>query len=55
MALRNVGWWGLGGTGLMIGLDDIKGIFQPKLFYDFLSSRVYSATLRAAAISKDHL
>lgn len=37
------------------GLDDIKGIFQPKLFYDALSSRVYSAALGADAISKHHL
>lgn len=55
VALGDVGWWWLGHTGLIVGLDDIKGIFQPELFYDFLSSRVYSATLRADAISKDHL
>lgn len=55
VALGEVVWDGMGSAGLMVGLDDIKGIFQPQLFYDCLSSRVYSAALRAFAITKHHL
>lgn len=29
----------IGSAGVMVGLDDLRGIFQPKLFYDCISRR----------------
>lgn len=37
----DLGIWfsgGLGGAGLMVGLDDLRGIFQHKLFYDSIQN-----------------
>ena len=33
---------GLGSVRLTVGLDDLKGIFQPKLFYDSIASGTLS-------------
>lgn len=29
-------YWGLGSAGLLVGLRDLKGLFQPKWFYDHI-------------------
>lgn len=33
---------GLGRTGLMVGLKDLKGLFQPKLLHDFIFRIIYN-------------
>jgi len=38
-----LGTWfsgGLGSVSLMLGLDDLKGFFQPKLFYDSMGGHL---------------
>ena len=44
MLFRSGTWFsgGLGSVRLTVGLDDLKGLFQPKRFYDSkLSSNLY--------------
>ena len=39
----HLGTWfsgGLGSARVMVGLDDLKGLFQPKRFYDSVFSGV---------------
>ena len=39
----HLGMWfsgGLGSVRVMVGLNDIKGLFQPKLFYDSIILKV---------------
>ena len=41
-----LGTWfsgGLGSVTLMVGLDDLKGLFQPKRFYDSVRGTAGSA------------
>ena len=37
--LRDMLQWGNNGGRWMVGLDDIRGLFQPWWFYDYMNSK----------------
>jgi len=40
---------GLGSAGLMVGIDDVKGLFQPKQFYDSMILWMFTGMAEMAA------
>ena len=53
-----LGTWfsgGLGSAGLMLGLNDFKGLFQPKQFHDHVSTESKDVTLQQSQGSSYHL
>jgi len=52
----HLGTWfsgGLGSVRFTVGLDDLKGLFQPKLFYDYL--RYFPFCLRERKLLQIHI
>jgi len=40
VVLRDIVQWPLRSARLMVGLDDLKGLFQPKRFYGFILNAI---------------